>query len=312
MKNLVAIPCFNEEDNINQCIDSLLELKSNDDNNFDISVVNDGSKDQTDTKLSQYGDKLSIIFSKQNYGLSEVFNSILFYSKQNNYDGLLIFDSDNQYPYEDIPELFNKLMLENLDIVIGSRDFSSLDHFSKSKKFFQKLGSLIVGLSLRLSLTDVTSGFRAYSSKAMNTLFVSNTFTYTLETLYQAKQNKLKISYHNISYTNETRDSRLFDSNFEYITKSIKIIFKSMLIYRSKLMMSLIAVLFSIPGFALTSRFFIKYFQYGENSGNIQSLVVGVAYFNFLLIIFIFIYMVLNGYKNKVFFLRNLYQPKHN
>ena len=24
MKNLVAIPCFNEEDNINQCIDSLL------------------------------------------------------------------------------------------------------------------------------------------------------------------------------------------------------------------------------------------------------------------------------------------------
>ena len=192
MKNLVAIPCFNEEDNINQCIDSLLELKSNNDNNFDILVVNDGSKDQTDKKLSQYGDKLSIIFSKQNYGLSEVFNSILFYSKQNNYDGLLIFDSDNQYPYEDIPELFNKLMLENLDIVIGSRDFSSLDHFSKSKKFFQKLGSLIVGLSLRLSLTDVTSGFRAYSSKAMNTLFVSNTFTYTLETLYRAKQNKLK------------------------------------------------------------------------------------------------------------------------
>ncbi len=79
MKNLVAIPCFNEEDNINQCIDSLLELKSNNDNNFDILVVNDGSKDQTDKKLSQYGDKLSIIFSKQNYGLSEVFNSILFY-----------------------------------------------------------------------------------------------------------------------------------------------------------------------------------------------------------------------------------------
>ncbi len=311
MKNLVAVPCFNEEENINQCIDSLLKLKSSNDITFDILVVNDGSIDGTSKKLSDYGNKLLTISSKQNHGLSEVFNSILFYAKENSYDGLLIFDSDNQYPHEDIPELFKKLSDENQDIVIGARDFSSLDHFSKSKKFFQKIGSFIVGLSLRLNLTDVTSGFRAYSNRALGLLFVSNTFTYTLETLYQAKQNKLKISHYNISYTNQTRDSRLFDSNFEYITKSIRIIFKSMLIYRSKLMISFLAILFSIPGFALTSRFFIKYFQYGSNPGNIQSLIVGLAYFNFLLIIFIFVYMVLNVYKNKVFLLQNLYNPKH-
>jgi len=311
MKNLIAVPCFNEEENINECIDSLLELKASDTIDYDILIVNDGSKDKTKNILNEYKNKISIISSNQNYGLSEVFNSILYYSKNHNYDGLLIFDSDNQYPYKDIPNLLDKLSSENLDVVIGSRDFSSLDHFSKSKKFFQKLGSLIVGLSLRLSLADVTSGFRAYSSKAIELLFVSNTFTYTLETLYQAKQNKLKIASCDISYTNETRESRLFDSNFEYIAKSIRIIFKSMLIYRSKLMMFLLTLLFSIPGLALTSRFFIKYFKYGYNSGNIQSLIVGVAYFNFLLLFIVLIYMVLNSYKNKVFFLKNLYKPKH-
>ncbi len=311
MKNLIAVPCFNEEENINECIDSLLELKASGAIDYDILIVNDGSKDKTKKILNDYGNKISIISSNQNHGLSEVFNSILYYSKNHNYDGLLIFDSDNQYPYKDIPSLLNKLYSENQDILIGSRDFSSLGHFSKSKKFFQKLGSLIVGLSLRLKLTDVTSGFRAYSTKAIELLFVSNTFTYTLETLYQAKQNKLKIASYDISYTNETRESRLFDSNFEYIGKSIRIIFKSMLIYRSKLMMFLLTILFSIPGLLLTSRFFIKYFQYGYNAGNIQSLIVGVAYFNFLLIFIVLIYMVLNSYKNKVFFLKNLYKPKH-
>ena len=246
MKNLIAVPCFNEEDNINECVDSLLELNASSDIDYDILIVNDGSKDKTKKILNDYGNKISIISSNQNHGLSEVFNSILYYSKNHNYESLLIFDSDNQYPYKDIPSLLNKLYSENKDIVIGSRDFSSLDHFSKSKKFFQKLGSLIVGLSLRLNLADVTSGFRAYSSKAMDLLFVSNTFTYTLETLYQAKQNKLKIASYDISYTNETRESRLFDSNFEYIGKSIKIIFKSMLIYRSKLMMFLLTYYYLI------------------------------------------------------------------
>lgn len=312
MKKLIAVPCFNEEENINQCLDSLIKLRQLEEVDFDILVVNDGSKDKTVDKLQEYKSVISILSSNRNFGLSEVFNSIMEYSKNQNYDALIIFDSDNQYPAVDIPELFKELSTRDNDIVIGSRDVPALKHFSLSKKFFQKLGSFIVSLSLRLSLTDVTSGFRAYSNKAMNLLFVSNTFTYTLETLYQAKRNKLKISNYNISHTNETRESRLFDSDYEYISKSIKVIFKSLLIYRSKLVMTFVILFFSIPGLVLTSRFFIKYFQNGSNSGNIQSLIVGLGYLNFLIIFLIFLYFVLNNYKNKVFFMKTLYKPKHN
>ena len=135
MKKLVAVPCFNEEDNIDSCIESLLILKNEKIEEFDILVVNDGSKDNTHKKLSQFGNLINVISSKQNFGLSEVFNSILHFSKEENYDQLVIFDSDNQYPYEDIPKLFEKIASEELDIVIGSRDFKTLDHFSNSKKF---------------------------------------------------------------------------------------------------------------------------------------------------------------------------------
>lgn len=137
MKKLVAVPCFNEEDNIDSCIESLLNLKNEKIEEFDILVVNDGSKDDTHKKLSQFGNLINVISSKQNFGLSEVFNSILYFSKEENYDQLVIFDSDNQYPYEDIPKLFEKISSEELDIVIGSRDFKTLDHFSNSKSFFR-------------------------------------------------------------------------------------------------------------------------------------------------------------------------------
>ena len=281
MSKLVAVPCFNEEDNISLCIDSLLDLKENHNIDFDILVINDGSRDKTSDILKQYDKNILLISSKQNYGLAEVFNSTIHFSREQKYSELLIFDSDNQYPCEDIPKLFNKLSDDNMDIVIGSRDFKSMDHFSTSKKFFQRLGSLLVSFSLGNNLNDVTSGFRAYSSRAIDSLFVTNSFTYTLESLYRAKKDKLSFTDVEIVYTNQTRDSRLFDSNYEYISKSIKIIFKSLLIYRSKLAVFIAGIILSLPGLLLSSRFFIKYIQEGSNSGNIQSLIVGVGYLNF-------------------------------
>ena len=311
MSKLVAVPCFNEEDNISLCIDSLLDLKENHNIDFDILVINDGSRDKTSDILKQYDKNILLISSKQNYGLAEVFNSTIHFSREQKYSELLIFDSDNQYPREDIPKLFNKLSDDNIDIVIGSRDFKSMDHFSTSKKFFQRLGSLLVSFSLGNNLNDVTSGFRAYSSRAIDSLFVTNSFTYTLESLYRAKKDKLSFTDVEIVYTNQTRDSRLFDSNYEYISKSIKIIFKSLLIYRSKLAVSIAGIILSLPGLLLSSRFFIKYIQEGSNSGNIQSLIVGVGYLNFLFLAIVLFSVVLNNYKNKIFFLTNLYEPKH-
>ena len=42
-----VLPTFNEEDNIDSCIESLLSLKNEKIDVFDILVVNDGSKDDT-------------------------------------------------------------------------------------------------------------------------------------------------------------------------------------------------------------------------------------------------------------------------
>ena len=104
MKRLIAIPCFNEEESISKCLDSLIKTNILDDKTS-ILVVNDGSEDRTLEILESYKNDVKIISSKTNFGLSEVFNSIMNYGKSKNYDQLVIFDSDYQLFWNGEPHI---------------------------------------------------------------------------------------------------------------------------------------------------------------------------------------------------------------
>ena len=54
MKTLVAVPCFNEMENLKECLDSLFDHKLKNNLNFDILVVDDGSEDKSSEILSDY------------------------------------------------------------------------------------------------------------------------------------------------------------------------------------------------------------------------------------------------------------------
>ena len=139
IKTLIAVPIFNEEGSIEDCLDSLLEVTRDSKNyNYEIACFNDGSTDRTSKILDKYVGQVKIIQSRINYGLSEVFNSIMFYAKENTFDYLVVFDADNQYPYQDIPEMLNTSIEERSDIHIGARDFNKLEHFTRIKKYYKK------------------------------------------------------------------------------------------------------------------------------------------------------------------------------
>ena len=307
MKNLIAIPCFNEELNLESTIKKILDI-SND--KFEILVCNDGSTDSSISIIKKYESQIHFIESKVNFGLSEVFNSIMYFAKTNSYDNLIIFDADQQYPYKEIEHLLNNHIINKNDIHIGTRNFKKTRHFSVIKNFLQNLGSFVVSFFVKQRIKDVTSGFRIYSNRAIETLFSYNNFTYTVETLFQAKQIGLIIGTTQIESVNETRDSKLFNSNFEYVAKTSKIIFKSILVYRKDVNLK-IFLLSLIPTILILNRFFSPYFKYGFNDGNIQSLIVGIG----LLIIFIIIlfssYLLVSQYYSGLETKKYLYSPKH-
>ena len=70
----IIIPCFNVEDYIERCLNSVLNQKTN--FSFEIICINDGSTDQTLTKLRKYGqmDKRIKVYNQENIGISNTRN----------------------------------------------------------------------------------------------------------------------------------------------------------------------------------------------------------------------------------------------
>jgi hypothetical protein len=140
----------------------------------------------------------------------------------------------------------------------------------------QLTGAKVISQFLGLKLKDVTTGFRCYSSKAFEDLFVMNKFSYTIESLFIAKKNKLIIGNYNLQKFFSTRESRLFKNNREYIFKTTKILFSSILLYRKNIIFYtyLISLL---PGILLCSRFLLNYINNNGYQGNLQSLLLGTT-----------------------------------
>ena len=299
MKILIAVPCFNEESDIKLCISNLKSLNFDEPNLIvDLVIFNDGSTDSTLDILKKI-EGIKILSSQTNYGLATVFNNIIYYSKKNNYDFLVIFDADNQYPAEEIPKILNYSYQNNTDITLGTRNFKNNKVFSPFKNFIQKLGSFVVSFILGFKVLDATTGFRVYSSKALETMFITSSFSYTIESLFVAKRYKLKILEYNLNKFNETRDSRLFKSNSQYIFKTIQILSTSIILYRRNVIKYIYFVLL-IPGVILISRFLSKYFLFGTNPGNVQSLTTGLSFI--LIATLIYIFLLLISYIKKYLF----------
>jgi dolichol-phosphate mannosyltransferase len=288
MKILFAVPCFNEFKDIKDTISNLKKINKK--IKADICVFDDGSTDKT-LEVLQKIKEITIIFTKQNNGLSEVFNRIAHYSKENEYDFTIIFDADNQYPHEEIDSMLKFAKSENSDIVLGVRNFKSNNVFSKTKNRLQILGSLAVSTVLGLRIKDATTGFRLYSSKAMENIYSSNSFSYTIETLFYANKMKFKISEYELVNFYKTRESRLFLNNFEYIKNTLKILLNSIFLYKPKLF-SYLYFIFLFPGLYLCSRFFRNYFLYGSYDGNIQSLIIGSLIIILTTLIFVFLQVI--------------------
>ena len=268
---LLLIPCFNEEENITSVLLNLEKYSKYE--NFDILAINDGSTDSTLEKLTNENSIDYILSSNNNKGLSSVFTSAQKFFLSRNYDFLIIYDCDSQYPSKEIETLIK--MSEFSDIVIGCRSFKKNKHFSKTKNILQIVGSKVVSWIAGIKVSDVTSGFRIFNRHALENIVITNNFTYTVESILQSKTYKLKVNTFVLQSFIKTRESRLFNSNLKYLLMTLKTISNTLLFYKEKTILKIIYLInFTIAGLSL-SRFFIPYFLDGSNPGNIQSLIFG-------------------------------------
>ena len=285
-KILIVLPCFNEENFVDNALGNLNKILERED--VFLLAIDDGSTDNTMNILKNDNRVDFILKSNQNQGLARVFSSAQNFVIDNKFDFMIIYDCDSQYPTSQIEELIQEA--ENNDIVIGCRNFKNNDVFSYSKNLLQRIGSASISNIAGLKIKDVTSGFRLFNYHALNKIIITDTFTYTIDSILQSKNLGLKIETIDLKTFNKTRSSRLFKNNFQYLYLTLKTIFNSFLIYKEKSITRFLYLINIFISLIALSRFFIPYFRDGQNPGNVQSLIFGT----FLILFTILINMLIN------------------
>ena len=271
MKLIIQIPCYNEEKTLELAYNDLPRHIDGIDT-IEYLIINDGSKDNTVARARELGFHHIVSF-KRNKGLAKGFMAGIDACLHLGADIIVNTDADNQYCGADIEKIVRPILDEKADIVIGERPIDQTEHFSWKTKKFQHLGGWVVRVASGTDIPYAPSGFRAYSRDAALRLNVVNEYTYTLETIIQAGNNKTAMTSVPIRTNPETRPSRLFSSMWRYMKRSSTVITRSFVMYKPLKFFMTIGLVLLLIGGVLGVRFLIL-MAMGEGDGHIQSLIL--------------------------------------
>ncbi len=271
MKLVIQIPCYNEENSLPVTLKALPKKIEGIDE-IEVLIIDDGSTDRTVDVAKELGVQ-HIVSMPHNCGLAKAFIAGINNALSAGADIIVNTDADNQYCADDIEKLVKPILAKDADIVIGSRPVSKIEHFSLLKKFLQKSGSFVMRLISSTNVQDAPSGFRAFSRNAAMQLNVFDNYTYTLDTIIQAKAKGLNLVCVPVNVNPELRESRLVKNIFDYVRKSMFTMIRMFIIYRPFRFFSILAGVFFTFGVLIGLRF-LWFYIFESGAGHIQSLIL--------------------------------------
>ena len=209
----VIMPAYNEEKNIAR---TLSQFPSNISKNFDIIVIDDGSKDRTILEAQKYN--VIIIQHRKNKGNGAAIQTGLEFLRQNDYDIGVIVDADGQHQPKDINKFIDPIYYGGVDFVIGNR-FEFYYNMSVVKKLLSRAMSVFYTILLQKRVSDPTMGYRALSKKVIRNLSFESEYSITQEMLFKIIPN---YTFHEVAtkiYEREYGES--FISIKTYLKKTI-------------------------------------------------------------------------------------------
>ena len=259
MKLIIQIPCLNEEASLPTTLAALPRSLPGIDR-VEWLIIDDGSTDRTVEVARAHGVDHVVRFGT-NQGLARAFMAGLEGAIRAGADVIVNTDADNQYDAADIPKLIEPILAGRAEMVIGARPIDDIAHFSPFKKLLQKIGSWVVRKASGTTIPDSPSGFRAFSRNAALQLNVFSRYTYTLETIIQAGQKGIPITWVPIRTNADLRPSRLVKGIADYVRRSVFTILRIFLLYRRLRSFFWVGTAFITPGFFLLVRWLVFFLQ---------------------------------------------------
>ncbi|MEK7151142.1 MAG: dolichyl-phosphate beta-glucosyltransferase [Patescibacteria group bacterium] len=204
----VVIPAYNEEKRIGKTLLSVNEFLSRQNYDYEVLVVNDGSNDGTAALVSDLSariNNLRLIDNNENHGKGWVVKQGMLQARG---EYRLFMDADNSTTVDQI-EGFLPYFSQGYDIVIGSRRIKGANIAVKQAWFRDFLGGVfrfVVHILVPLRVTDSQAGFKCFSLKAAEAIFIKQTifrWAFDVEILAIASKMNFKIKEAPIKWIND-------------------------------------------------------------------------------------------------------------
>ena len=204
----VIIPAYNEEESIYTTIKNVEKILTEAGIDFEIIVVDDGSKDKTLSIAKEAG--ADVISHKKNLGYGASLKTGISYA---NHDIIIITDADGTYPAEYIPEMIEKL--KDADMVVGARIGQNVNiPFLRrpAKWFLKELASYITGERI----LDLNSGLRAFRRECVEQYFhiLPDKFSFTTTITVAMLCDGYSVVYIPINYYKRAGKSKIVPWDF--------------------------------------------------------------------------------------------------
>ncbi len=194
----VIIPAYNEEIRLRPTLERIYEYLSGQTYSWSVTVVSDGSKDQTDTIASKFNEGhpgFHLIVNSPNQGKGAAVRTGML---QVEGEFLLFSDADLAAPIEEIEKLLPS-MEKGFDIAIGSRPMkeSQLEvHQPKYRELMGRAFNMAVQLLAVKGIQDTQCGFKLFKREVARDVFSRcklNGFGFDFESLMIARDLCYKI-----------------------------------------------------------------------------------------------------------------------
>lgn len=156
----VVIPAYNEAGSIGNLLNTIVPVSEK--GGFDIIIVNDCSRDNTLAVLQEHPlkDKFTVVSNKKNKGYGGAIKEGI---KKAKTDLVVTIDADGQHEIQDVLKMYDFLIKEDADMVVGSRKGSA------SASAYRAVGKSIIRsfskLLMPIEIYDINSGMKMYDRK---------------------------------------------------------------------------------------------------------------------------------------------------
>lgn len=170
--SVIIIPTYNEKENIEKMIRTLMALEYS----FDILVVDDGSPDGTAAIVKrmqvEFPERVFIIERSGKLGLGTAYIAGFKWALKEGYEYIFEMDADFSHNPDDVPRLYEACAVDGADLSVGSRYVTGVNvvNWPMGRVLMSYFASKYVRLITGLPVYDTTAGFNCYRRSVLETI----------------------------------------------------------------------------------------------------------------------------------------------